>query len=158
MGKKTLSRREFLSGSLAGLATAATAGLLAGCAGADNGETSAAGTGKETSAASTEKETAPEGKSVYIPGTYTGTATGLGAVTVTMTFSETAITDVIVDTSNETLELAINSASDFQSALMEAQSSEIDTISAATFTSDAVRKLSPCRVRRPGNRTLTRKI
>ena len=140
MGKKTLSRREFLSGSLAGLATAATAGLLAGCAGADNGETSAAGTGKETSAASTEKETAPEGKPVYIPGTYTGTATGLGAVTVTMTFSETAITDVIVDTSNETLELAINSASDFQSALMEAQSSEIDTISAATFTSDAVRK------------------
>ncbi len=135
MAQKTLSRREFLNGTLAGLATAATAGLLSGCAAAETSETTMAQTSKEeTTAAQT------QAKAVYIPGTYTGTATGLGAVTVTMTFSETAITDVMVDTSNETLELAINSASDFQSALMEAQSAEIDAIASVTFTSDAVRK------------------
>ena len=32
----------------------------------------------------------------------TGTATGIGEVKVTMTFSETAITDVVIDASNET--------------------------------------------------------
>lgn len=132
MSKQTLSRREFLHGTLAGLAGAATAGLLAGCS---------SPAGAQTSLAETQKTTAePEGKAVYIPGTYTGSATGLGAVTVTMTFSETAITEVTVDTSNETLELAIQSAPDFQSALMAAQSAEIDTIATATYTSDAVRK------------------
>ena len=32
----------------------------------------------------------------------TGTATGIGEVKVTMTFSETAITEVVIDASNET--------------------------------------------------------
>lgn len=132
MSKKTLSRREFLHGSLAGLAGAAAAGFLGGCSSPAGAGTSLANDTRESSTS--------EEKAVYIPGTYTGTATGLGTVTVTMTFSETAITEVTVDTSNETLDLAIQSASDFQSALMTAQSAEIDTIATATYTSDAVRE------------------
>ena len=62
----------------------------------------------------------------------------MGEVTVSMTFTENAITDVTVDTANETIDLARNSAEDFRKALMEAQSAEIDSVSGATYTSDAV--------------------
>lgn len=121
MSKKELSRRDFLKGAGAAAGVAAL-GMLAGC---NNSST---------------PTPTPEGKSLYIPGTYTGTATGMGTVTVTMTFSESAITEVTVDTSNETLDLAVNSAEDFQKALLAAQSNQIDTVSGATFTSDAVRE------------------
>ena len=39
---------------------------------------------------------------VYTPGTYTATAQGINTVGVTMTFSESAITDVVLDVPNET--------------------------------------------------------
>ena len=61
-------------------------------------------------------------------------------MTVTMTFSDSAITEVKVDTSKETIALAVDSAADFQEALMAAQSSEIDSVSGATITSKAVKK------------------
>ena len=38
----------------------------------------------------------------YTPGTYTATATGMGTVTMTATFSEDAITDIVLDVSQET--------------------------------------------------------
>ena len=61
-------------------------------------------------------------------------------MTVTMTFSDSAITEVKVDTSKETIALAVDSAADFQEALMAAQSAEIDSVSGATITSKAVKK------------------
>ena len=42
-----------------------------------------------------------EEKGLYTPGTYSATATGMGDVTVTMTFDANAITNVVVDTSKE---------------------------------------------------------
>lgn len=83
---------------------------------------------------------AASGASVYTAGTYTATAKGMNDITVTMTFSDTAITEVKVDTANETLDLAVNSAADFQTMLMEAQSAEIDGVSGATVTSNAVKE------------------
>ena len=53
-------------------------------------------------AGSSSSTAASTGEAIYTPGTYTGTATGIGEVKVTMTFSETAITDVVIDASNET--------------------------------------------------------
>lgn len=75
---------------------------------------------------SSSSSVAASGASVYTAGTYTATAKGMNDITVTMTFSDTAITEVKVDTANETLDLAVNSAADFQTMLMEAQSAEID--------------------------------
>ena len=46
---------------------------------------------------------AEEGKAVYTPGTYSASEQGLESlVTVTMTFDETSIVDVVVDSSGET--------------------------------------------------------
>ena len=95
-------------------------------------------TGCNNSAASS--SVASSGAAVYTPGTYTAKAVGMGDITVSMTFTENAITNVVVDTANETIDLARDAADEFQKALMEAQSEKIEGISGATYTSDAVRK------------------
>ena len=119
-----LSRKGFLKVAAAAAMSGVTAAGLAAC---NNGKADS------TPAAS-------GNAGIYTPGTYTATETGTGAVTVTMTFSDSAITEVKVDTSKETIALAVDSAADFQEALMAAQSSEIDSISGATITSKAVKK------------------
>lgn len=99
-----------------------TAGALAAC----------------NSAASS--STAATGDAIYTAGTYTGTATGIGEVKVTMTFSETAITEVVIDASNETESIGGVAAPTLQEAIMAAQGTEIDNISGATVTTNAVKK------------------
>ena len=111
---KKISRSGFLKLAAAAAMSGVTAGALTACGNSASSSSSAA---------------------VYTPGTYTAKATGMGEVTVSMTFTENAITDVTVDTANETIDLARNSAEDFQKALMEAQSAEIDGVSGATYTS-----------------------
>ena len=120
---KKISRSGFLKLAAAAAMSGVTAGALTACGNSASSSSAAA-----SSAA------------VYTPGTYTAKATGMGEVTVSMTFTENAITDVTVDTANETIDLARNSAEDFQKALMEAQSAEIDGVSGATYTSGAVRE------------------
>ena len=120
---KKISRSGFLKLAAAAAMSGVTAGALTACGNSASSSSAAA-----SSAA------------VYTPGTYTAKATGMGEVTVSMTFTENAITDVTVNTANETIDLARNSAEDFQKALMEAQSAEIDGVSGATYTSGAVRE------------------
>ena len=117
-----ISRKGFLKVAAAAAMSGVTAGALAAC----------------NSAASS--STAASGDAIYTPGTYTGTATGIGEVKVTMTFSETAITDVVVDASNETESIGGVAAPTLQEALMTAQNAEIDNISGATVTTNAVKK------------------
>ncbi|MBR2260006.1 MAG: FAD-dependent oxidoreductase [Blautia sp.] len=118
--KKTnnLSRLEFLKGAAAGAATFAVSGLLGSAALA---------------------EEAPVG-GLYTPGTYTATAMGIGDVTVTMTFDETSITDVVVDVSKETKDIGQLYGETLQEALMQLQSADIDSVAGATVTSDAVKE------------------
>ena len=106
---KKISRSGFLKLAAAAAMSGVTAGALTACGNSASSSSAAA-----SSAA------------VYTPGTYTAKATGMGEVTVSMTFTENAITDVTVDTANETIDLARNSAEDFQKALLDAQSAEID--------------------------------
>ena len=117
-----ISRKGFLKVAAAAAMSGVTAGALAAC----------------NSAASS--STAATGDAVYTPGTYTGTATGIGEVKVTMTFSETAITDVVIDASNETESIGGVAAPTLQEAIMAAQGTEIDNISGATVTTNAVKK------------------
>ena len=120
-----LSRQGFLKVAAAAAMSGVTAAGLAACKSGKADSTPAAASGNA---------------GIYTPGTYSATETGTGAVTVTMTFSDSAITEVKVDTSKETIALAVDSAADFQEALMAAQSSEIDSVSGATITSKAVKK------------------
>ena len=119
---KKISRKGFLKVAAAAAMSGVTASALAACnAGASS-------------------STAATGEAIYTPGTYTGTATGIGEVKVTMTFSETAITDVVIDASNETESIGGVAAPTLKDALMAAQSTEIDNISGATITTNAVKK------------------
>lgn len=119
---KKISRKGFLKVAAAAAMSGVTASALAAC--------------NEGSSSST----AATGEAIYTPGTYTGTATGIGEVKVTMTFSETAITDVVIDASNETESIGGVAAPTLKDALMAAQSTEIDNISGATITTNAVKK------------------
>ncbi|MBR1684031.1 MAG: FAD-dependent oxidoreductase [Clostridia bacterium] len=74
----------------------------------------------------------------YTPGTYTGKGTGIGEVTVTVTVDEKSITDVEIDVSNETPEIGGAHADEYKDAILAAQSAEIDSITGATATSQAV--------------------
>lgn len=74
---KKISRQGFLKVAAAAAMSGVTAGALAACNGskADSASNSASGNA-----------------GIYTPGTYTATETGTSAVTVTMTFSDSAIT------------------------------------------------------------------
>ena len=120
---KKISRKGFLKVAAAAAMSGVTASALAAC-----------------NAGSSSSTAASTGEAIYIPGTYTGTAAGIGEVKVTMTFSETAITDVVIDASNETESIGGVAAPTLKDALMAAQSTEIDNISGATITTNAVKK------------------
>ncbi len=79
----------------------------------------------------------------YTAGTYSATATGINTttpVTVTMTFSADAITDVQIDVANETKGYGADIADEMVKKILEAQSSEVDGHSGATITSGAIKK------------------
>ena len=120
-----ISRQGFLKIAAAAAMSGVTAGALAACnAASGSASTSASG------AAGT-----------YIPGTYEGTAEGISStVKVTMTFSESAVTDVVVDTSGETASFGAAAADELREQLLAAGSAEIDGVSGSTITSDAVMK------------------
>ena len=115
---KELSRRQFLKSSLA---TAAGAALF--------------GAGLGSSAA----KAAADG--IYTPGTYSATSRGMESeVSVTMTFSADAITDVKIDVSGETAGIGAAIGGKMEEAILGAQGCEIDAVSGATTTSTAIQK------------------
>ena len=78
---------------------------------------------------------------IYTAGTYTATAEGcLSDVTVTVTVSDTAITDVRVDASGETAELGGKAAEELPGEIIRSQSTDVDGYSGATHTSDAIKQ------------------
>ena len=121
---KNLSRRDFIKGAVAGMAGVATMGVLSAC-----------GTSDTTPTATP----TPEAKGLYTPGTYSAHATGMGDVTVTMTFDANSITAVELDLSNETPDLGQAKGEELKQAILAAQSADIDTIGGVTLTSTAVK-------------------
>ena len=120
-----ISRKGFIKIAAATAMSGVTAGALAAC-NAASGSASAS-----TSGAAGQ----------YIPGTYEGTAEGISStVKVTMTFSDSAVTDVVVDTSGETASYGAAAADELREQLMAAGSAEIDGVSGSTVTSNAVMK------------------
>ena len=114
---KNLSRRDFLKGTAAsalGLAAASIMSPLAAM-GAEAG--------------------------TYKPGTYTASAQGIASeVTVTMTFDAESITDVEIDVSGETPDIGGAIGEDMAKAILDAQSADVDAVTGATVTSDAIRQ------------------
>ena len=126
-----ISRKGFLKIAAAAAMSGVTAGALAAC-NAASGSTSTAASGSAAASGAT---------GTYIPGTYEGTAEGISStVKVTMTFSDSAVTDVVVDTSGETASFGAAAADELREQLLSAGSAEIDGVSGSTITSDAVMK------------------
>ena len=134
-----ISRKGFLKIAAAAAMSGVTAGALAACntASSSTAASGAAGT--------------------YIPGTYEGTAEGISStVKVTMTFSDSAVTDVVVDTSGETASYGAAAADQLREQLLAAGSAEIDGVSGSTITSDAVMKAAKsCYAQAKGEATVT---
>ena len=76
----------------------------------------------------------------YTAGTYTGSGKGHSSdVKVTATFSTSEITKVELDVSGETESIGGVASEELQKQIMEKQSSDIDGVSGATETSNAVK-------------------
>ena len=120
---KKISRKGFLKVAAAAAMSGVTASALAAC-----------------NAGSSSSTAASAGEAIYTPGTYTGTATGIGEVKVTMTFSETAITDVVIDASNETESIGGAALEELSKQVVAANGPAIDGVAGATVTAKAVRK------------------
>ena len=114
---RLVSRRDFLKVSAIGAAGMAVSSVLGGSA------------------------SAGDAKKLYTPGTYSASAQGLeSTVKVTMTFDETSIVDVVVDSSGETKEIGAAAAEKFAAQLKNLQGADIDGVSGATVTGNAVKK------------------
>ena len=135
-----ISRKGFLKIAAAAAMSGVTAGALAACNAASS--STAASSGAAGS---------------YTPGTYTGTAEGISStVKVTMTFSDSAVTDIVVDTSGETASYGAAAAEELKNQLLNAGSDEIDGVSGSTITSDAVKKAAKsCFAQAKGEATVT---
>ena len=118
-----ISRKGFLKIAAAAAMSGVTAGALSACNAASGSASTSGSAG------------------LYTPGTYEGTAEGISStVKVTMTFSDSAVTDVVVDTSGETASYGAAAADELREQLMAAGSAEIDGVSGSTVTSNAVMK------------------
>ena len=135
-----ISRKGFLKIAAAAAMSGVTAGALAACKGG---------------AASSGAASAAPGS--YIPGTYEGAAEGISStVKVTMTFSDSAVTDVVVDTSGETASYGAAAADQLKEQLLASANGEIDGVSGSTITSDAVMKAAKsCFAQAKGEATVT---
>ena len=83
----------------------------------------------------------------YTPGTYTATANGInGPVTVTAPFNETSIIDIVLDVSGAAAGDAL------RAQILDAQGPQIDGVSGASITSNAVKTaLADCINQAGGN-------
>ena len=115
MANKNITRRDFLKGMAAGAVSLSAMAAVPAFAGADDA-------------------------ALYTPGTYSASAKGIASdVTVTMTFSETAITDVQIDVSGETATIGGAIGPEMIEQIMAAQGADVDGVASATITSTAVR-------------------
>ena len=75
----------------------------------------------------------------YVPGTYSAASDGIGTVTVNVTVDSERITDITLDLSGETESLGQAARDSLVDQIMTAQSAEIDGVSGASATTDAVK-------------------
>ncbi len=105
-------------------ALALAAAMLASLAGCGSGSSSTAASGDAASGG--------------VSGEFTGTAQGMGEVTVTLTLTDGVITDCVAEGPDETDGIGSVVLESFPAQIVENNSVNIDAISGATITSDAV--------------------
>lgn len=93
---------------------------------------------KETDSAESE-EGSDDSENVYKDGTYTGSAQGFGgAITVQVTLANDEITDIQVTGAPGEDSAYLSQAEGVVSSIISAQSTDVDTVSGATFSSTGI--------------------
>ena len=75
----------------------------------------------------------------YVPGTYTAKGNGIGAISVAVTVDAEKITNIQLDLSSETATIGQAASDILKKQILDAQSEQIDGVSGATVTLDAVK-------------------
>lgn len=110
--------------------------LLSGCSGNKSGDVTTAAPETTTSEAASE---GAAGQGAYTPGTYTASAQGNnGPVELSVTFSEDAITEITIGKHGETAGISDAAFEKVPTAIVQYQSLGVDTVSGATYTSQAI--------------------
>ena len=78
-------------------------------------------------------------KGTYSPGTYSATADGMGKVIATVTVNASRITEVKLDLRGETETIGQAAGGELRQQILGKQSAEIDGVSGATITTNAVK-------------------
>lgn len=147
-----ISRRSFIKGIAAGAVSLAAAGVLSACGDSGTASSGAASSG----AASSSSSAVSTGSGSYTPGTYTASAKGIASdVTVTMTFDETSITDVQIDVSGETPDIGGAIGDEMAQKILDTQSCDIDGVTGATITSDAIKTAAADCISQASGQTVT---
>lgn len=80
-------------------------------------------------------------KAIYSAGVYTASADGYAApITVEVEFDEQSIVAVRILSHNETLDIGDRAVDELPAKIVDAQTWDVDAITAATITSDAIRE------------------
>ena len=128
---REITRRDFLKGALAGTAAAALTSVTGAAAFAEE-------------------------KGIYTPGTYSASAKGIASdVTVTMTFDANSITDVEIDVSGETKGIGADIGETMEQAILDAQGADVDAVTGATVTSDAIRQAAAACIEQASGQAVT---
>lgn len=98
---------------------------------------SASSTAASITAASSEAGSEASAEGGYT-GTQTASATGMGDLSVTLTFENGVVTDCEIDASNETPDIGQVAAEDLAQAIVDGNTPNVDAVASATITSDAV--------------------
>lgn len=78
---------------------------------------------------------------LYEPGTYTAVSKGFGGdINLTLTVDESSITDVEIIGDHETANIGSKAVEEMKQQILDAQGDEVDGVSGATVTSNAIRE------------------
>ena len=91
-----------------------------------------------TAASSTAASSTAASSEAGYTGTQTASATGMGDLSVTLTFENGVVTDCEIDASNETPDIGQVAAEDLAQAIVDGNTPNVDAVASATITSDAV--------------------
>ncbi len=138
-----ISRRTFVKGLAAGAASLVALGALEKIGSSGGAAVGAAAGGSSGASLSAEELSSVAASSglTFTPGTYSASAKGIQSdVTVTMTFDETKILSVDIDVSGETPDVGGKIGDQMAQKILTAQSADVDAVSTATVTSNAIRQ------------------
>lgn len=145
MAKEGISRRDFIKGMAAGAASVVGLGILSGC------EYS-----MQDKAASAPVEATASSGLTFTPGTYEATAKGIASdVKVTMTFDDTSITECEIDVSGETPDIGGKIGPEMREKILSLQTADVDGVSSATVTSDAIKTAAADCISQASGQTIT---